>query len=257
MTKKSKAKAPKAGSGTQREMPFFRPFADVPLPKREPAPNPSPSAAPRRPATARQPAPRKSLQEDDALTFERFMSGVTPLDPGARRIPASSDDPGPGKAAQHQALVAQQQEADQEARARLHALVEEGSRFEVTDDGRRIEGRRFGVDGGQVRRMRLGELPIDATLDLHGMRVDEARAAVEAFVRDRRVKSDHVVTIVHGRGRNSPGGVPVLRGEVAAWLSEGRASTHVAAFATAPDPLGGEGAICVLLAGHRDGPRRV
>jgi DNA-nicking Smr family endonuclease len=136
-------------------------------------------------------------------------------------------------------------------------LVEEGSSFEVVDDGRRIEGRRRGVDGGLVRRLRLGELPIDATLDLHGLRIADAREAVEVFVRDRRVKSDRVLLIVHGRGRNSPGGVGVLRGEVAAWLSEGKASTHVCAFVTAPEEYGGEGALCVLLANHSDRPSRV
>jgi len=264
MSKKTKAKGAggkqQGSSGAQKEQPFFRPFADVPLPKREPPSNPAPDAGrvARRPAAPpRQPSGRKAAPEDDALTFERFMSGVTPLQPRARRIPTSSHDPGPSKASQHQAMLQQQRESEQEARARLHALVEEGSRFEVNDDGRRIEGRRFGVDGGMVRRMKHGELPNDATLDLHGMRLDEARQAVESFVRDRRVKSDRVVTIVHGRGRNSPGGIPVLRGEVAAWLSEGKASTHVAAFATAPETLGGEGALCVLLAGHRDEPRRV
>jgi DNA-nicking Smr family endonuclease len=39
----------------------------------------------------------------------------------------------------------------------------------------------------------------------------------------------------------------VLRGEIAAWLSQGGSSEHVDAFATASKPDGGEGAVYVLL----------
>lgn len=233
------------------EGPFFRPFADLSeqvnrnksaeVPK-QPAASPP---KPKRPAKVQPPAE----DPDDLFTFERLMCGVEPLDTeGARRVPKSQAEAESGLAKYARTAGAQQEVAEQEALDRLHALVEEGSRFEVQDDGRRIEGRRRGIDGGLVRRMRHGEVPVDATLDLHGMRADQARQAVEAFVRDRRAKGDRVVLVVHGRGRNAPGQQPVLRGEVAAWLSEGAASKHVSAFLTATAEQGGEGAMSVLLA---------
>jgi DNA-nicking Smr family endonuclease len=40
----------------------------------------------------------------------------------------------------------------------------------------------------------------------------------------------------------------VLRGEIAAWLSQGPAARHVAAFASPPNELGGSGAVLLLLA---------
>jgi DNA-nicking Smr family endonuclease len=52
---------------------------------------------------------------------------------------------------------------------------------------------------------------------------------------------------VTGKGEHSPRGQPVLRGEIAAWLSQGAASEHVAAFSTAVRDDGGEGAVYVLL----------
>jgi DNA-nicking Smr family endonuclease len=55
------------------------------------------------------------------------------------------------------------------------------------------------------------------------------------------------VLVIHGKGRNSAGGVAVLRGEVSAWLSQGASSAHVAAFTTARREDGGEGAMYVLL----------
>ena len=53
--------------------------------------------------------------------------------------------------------------------------------------------------------------------------------------------------MIHGKGTHSPHGVGVLRGEIAAWLSQGPSSEHVAAFATASEAEGGEGAVYVLL----------
>jgi len=52
---------------------------------------------------------------------------------------------------------------------------------------------------------------------------------------------------VHGKGDHSPRGHGVLRLEIAGWLAEGAASEHVAAFATATNDDGGEGAVYVLL----------
>jgi DNA-nicking Smr family endonuclease len=55
------------------------------------------------------------------------------------------------------------------------------------------------------------------------------------------------VLVVHGKGQHSPRGMGVLRGEIAAWLSQGASSEHVAAFATSSVADGGEGAVYVLL----------
>jgi DNA-nicking Smr family endonuclease len=68
------------------------------------------------------------------------------------------------------------------------------------------------------------------------------------FVKKRASDGDRVVIVVHGKGEHSPRGQSVLRGEIAAWLSQGRAARHVAAFATAPEDHGGTGAVLVLLA---------
>jgi DNA-nicking Smr family endonuclease len=53
--------------------------------------------------------------------------------------------------------------------------------------------------------------------------------------------------IIHGRGSHSPGGLGVLRGEIAAWLSQGPASACVDAFCTAIRDDGGAGALYILL----------
>jgi DNA-nicking Smr family endonuclease len=61
-----------------------------------------------------------------------------------------------------------------------------------------------------------------------------------------RTRGERCVLVIHGKGENRPG-AGVLRGEIAAWLSQGRAREHVAAFVTANAEDGGEGALYVAL----------
>ena len=61
-----------------------------------------------------------------------------------------------------------------------------------------------------------------------------------------RTRGERCVLVIHGKGHHSAGS-GVLRGEISAWLSQGRAREHVAAFATAHDEDGGEGAVYVAL----------
>jgi DNA-nicking Smr family endonuclease len=181
-----------------------------------------------------------------------MMSGVTPLDRKAARIPRSQHALAPTTTAelaarrQADARTAAQIEAD-EVHAHLRALVEGGVRFEVEDDGRHVEGRRVDLPAETLRRLRRGIVPIDARIDLHGMHAGDARDAMDRFLRDKRARGDKCVLVVHGKGEHSPRGQAVLRGEIAAWLSQGTASEHVAAFATALAEDGGEGAVYVLL----------
>jgi len=186
--------------------------------------------------------------EEDRLAFHRLMSGVVPLDAKQGRVARSqvprSTELAPTRAKDVQSVAKSEAE---EVHAHLRALVEGKERFEVEDYGRRVEGRRVDLPIDLLRKLRRGLFPIDARTDLHGLGAGEARAAVESFLRDKRVAGERCVLIVHGKGDHSPRGQPVLRGEIAAWLSQGPASEHVAAFATAATEDGGEGAVYVLL----------
>ena len=92
-----------------------------------------------------------------------------------------------------------------------------------------------------------GNLPVDGRLDLHGMGAREAKGQLELFLRTMRSRGERCVLVIHGKGSHSPQGLGVLRGEIAAWLSQGASSVHVAAFATAAESDGGGGAVYVLL----------
>jgi DNA-nicking Smr family endonuclease len=182
----------------------------------------------------------------DPHTFAVYMAGVRAL-PGdrAHRIPAgASKIERAGKEGERTST----DDGDADAHARMRSLISEGLRFETMDDGERLEGRRLDVDPRELRRLRRGQYSIDGRIDLHGLGADEARHAVELFVKKRSHEGDRVVLVVHGKGSHSPRGHAVLRGEIAAWLSQGRSARHIAAFTTAPDEHGGTGAVLVLLA---------
>ena len=111
-----------------------------------------------------------------------------------------------------------------------------------TDDS--LSFRRPQIGPEIVRKLRRGVWAIQAQLDLHGMRRDEAREQLNAFL---RASGDHglrCVRVVHGKGNGSPGREPVLKSKVRAWLVQNR---QVIAFAQARAADGGHGALMVLL----------
>lgn len=195
-------------------------------------------------APERRAAPPSS-SADDELSFHRMMSGVEPLDGKRARVPVTSE---PNEAPRFRAtdLREKARAEAEEALDRLHHLVDDVARFEVSDDGAHVEGRRVDASPALVRNLRRGMLPIDAKLDLHGLTAEDARARLLEFLKTTRARGERCVLVIHGKGERTPG-AGVLRGEIAAWLSQGRAREHVAAFATAQPRDGGEGAVYVAL----------
>jgi DNA-nicking Smr family endonuclease len=211
--------------------------------KGKPLPPARPATAPRRP----EPARTSTSDLDDEMSFHRMMSGVTPLATTAKtRVPVTTEvRPGAQRLKASEARAKAASEAEQ-ALAHLHSIVDDAARFEVSDDGKRVEGRRVDVSPDLVRSLRRGMLPVDARLDLHGLTSPEAQEKVAAFLRDMRARNERCVLLIHGKGERVAG-AGVLRGEISAWLSQGKAREHVAAFATAHADDGGEGAVYVAL----------
>ncbi len=193
-------------------------------------------------------APVDAREEEES--FHRMMNGVVPLgDAKATRLPKSTDPElakGRIKPTPEVLAARAKTEAD-DVHEHLRRLVDGAIRFEVTDDGKRVEGRRVDLPPQVLRQLRRGAIAVDAKLDLHGKRAAEASEELTAFLRDKRTRGERCVLVIHGKGEHSPDGRAILRGEIAAWLSQGRASEHVGAFATALDEDGGEGAVYVLL----------
>jgi DNA-nicking Smr family endonuclease len=208
-------------------------------------PTPGKKAAP--PIPTARPIPVRDPVEDEALLFHRLFAGVQPLDRSRARLPRQSVERSP-RAEQLAREAGEAARLDASAvHDHLRVLVEGRTRFEVEDDGNRVEGRRVDLPMDTLRRLRRGALPVDARLDLHGMSVQQARVQLELFLRTTRSRGERCVLVIHGKGDHSPRGTGALRGEISAWLSQSASSEHVAAFATARAADGGEGAVYVLL----------
>jgi len=106
-----------------------------------------------------------------------------------------------------------------------------------------LEYRKSGVQHGVYKQLRMGRYDIDARLDLHRMRVEEARRAVFQFVRDCMQHDIRCALITHGKGegRKQPA---VLKSHLAHWLPQ---ITEVLAFHSAQKQHGGSGACYLLL----------
>ncbi|MBM3389100.1 MAG: DNA mismatch repair protein MutS [Betaproteobacteria bacterium] len=140
--------------------------------------------------------------------------------------------------------VPRQRELDE--RAALEEALSDEMDVETlleTDEGLSFRRRHIGQD--VVRRLRRGQWAIQAQVDLHGLRRDEAREALQSFLRLSRRLGHRCVRVVHGKGLGSPGKSPVLKSRVRAWLVQSRA---VLAFVQARASQGGHGAVIVLLA---------
>ena len=101
-----------------------------------------------------------------------------------------------------------------------------------------------GVDRREVKKLKRGDYPPAARYDLHGRTADAAAASVKQLLDASRRNGHRCISIVHGRGLRSPGGVAVLKARVRLLL---RAHPAVLAFADAPRSDGGSGAVYVLL----------
>ena len=112
------------------------------------------------------------------------------------------------------------------------------------ENGDLITFKRTGLPTDVLRRLRRGQWVVQASLDLHGLTTDGARAELGRFLAVARHSGVRCVRIVHGKGTRSPNNVAVIRNKVRLSLSR---RDEVLAFCDAVPADGGAGAVIVLL----------
>ncbi len=170
--------------------------------------------------------------------FSRAVGRVIALAPQHR----------PGHKASLQRLlpapVAEQRQRDEQSVMR-EALSDEFDVETLLHTDETLSFRRPGMGLDVVRKLRRGNWSIQRQLDLHGLRREDARDALGAFIREANKAGLRCVRVVHGKGLGSPGQAPVLKGRVQSWLIQ---KQEVLAFVQARPAEGGAGALVVLLA---------
>ena len=105
-----------------------------------------------------------------------------------------------------------------------------------------------GAQKSVLKKLRGGKLGVDATLDLHGLTVEQAREQLIAFMLECKQLGYRHVLIVHGKGYRSHNKA-VIKPMVNHWLQQ---ADDVLAFCSAQPKDGGTGAVYVLLRKTRD-----
>jgi len=179
--------------------------------------------------------PKKTLLTDEDLQL--FLDAVGEVEP----VGGAEQDIRPSPPKPRKPRILQ----DNEDFARC--LLSDGLLDETDIEyGETLTYLRPGIQQSVLRKLRRGQYSIGGSLDLHGMTVDEARAAISVFLAEQRLGPRRCVRIVHGKGNRSAHRGPVLKRMVNRWLPQ---RDDVLAFCSALPHDGGTGAVYVLLKG--------
>ncbi len=171
-------------------------------------------------------------EDDDRAAFQRAMQGVVPLKPSQRAQPA-------GRTVRRRRRGAPPAHIDGSVVGPGH-----GADLYEVQPNEELAYRRAGVSEMVLRRLRRGQQPVEAEIDLHGMVVAEAAPRLDAFIRESHAAGLRCVRVIHGKGLRSGTRGPVIKNTVNALL---RRSPAVMAFVSARPLAGGTGATLVLL----------
>jgi DNA-nicking Smr family endonuclease len=117
-------------------------------------------------------------------------------------------------------------------------------------------GETAGLDWRTARRLKRGALPVEARLDLHGLTVAEAEAAVSRFIVASSSAGRRCLLLVTGKGEGTSEFAGERRGrirrEAPHWLAGPRLRPLILAVMPAAPSHGGSGALYVLLKRRAD-----
>jgi DNA-nicking Smr family endonuclease len=178
-------------------------------------------------------------EDADRAAFEEAMEGVRVLEqdrwvpePIWRKLASISD-------------------REREVLRCLDELVAGTAPLDIEQSDALLRGQVPGLDVRVVKQLARGEFTVQADFDLHGVDAATERQLIERFLLDAHARQLRCVKIVHGKGRRSPDGIPVLKAQLPRWLARGPARLAVLAYASAPPHDGGSGATYVLLRRQR------
>ena len=175
------------------------------------------------------------LSDEDKQLFRQAVADASPLE--QKRIP-------PHRAGLPARPIMRE---DDEARV-LDDMLSDALDPAELETGEELFYCRPGLQHNVLRKLRRGLYSVEAELDLHGLRVGEARQALSEFLKLALGSGIKTVRIIHGKGNGSFNKQPILKGKVNHWL---RQRIEVLAFCSARPVDGGTGAIYVLLKNTR------
>jgi DNA-nicking Smr family endonuclease len=196
------------------------------------------------------------LTESDRSLWAQVAQTARPLNPASHRTtaeaPASTTHDGPRAA--EPPLRAELKMAQRPLKPL--GRPEPALRWQMGENERpaRPKPGTPGIDARTARRMARGQRVPEARLDLHGMTIDRAHAALSRFIADSAHAGLRCVLVVTGKGRSEDGrqrGDGVLRRETPRWLGVAPLSGLIVGVFEAHQRHGGAGALYVCLKKRR------
>ncbi|MFD2641164.1 Smr/MutS family protein [Pseudomonas japonica] len=175
------------------------------------------------------------MQDDDFSLFKSEMRGVKP-------IKHDRADTGKAKADRKQLASLRQN-----ATVRTDETVVDGLSDQfVIDVGPEddLHWARDGVQESQMRKLKLGQIGFEGSLDLHGMTVEKARETLWDFLAEATRFEVRCVRVTHGKAVRLDGKRPMIKSHVNTWL---RQHPQVLGFTSCQARHGGTGAVYVML----------
>lgn len=175
------------------------------------------------------------MQDDDFSLFQAQLRGVKPI---------KVDQADTGKAKLDRAQLAKLR---QNASVREHSTKVDGLSDQfVIDVGPEdpLHWAANGMQEGQMRKLKLGQIAFDGSLDLHGMSVEKARDTLWEFLAEACKLEVRCVRITHGKAVRMDGRKPMIKSHVNTWL---RQHPQVLGFTSCQPKHGGTGAVYVIL----------
>jgi len=197
------------------------------------------------------PGQRSGLKDEDRALWQHVTRDAKPL---AKR------EPPPARAAGREASPAEAAPKTKQAAKPARALPRPRPAAPVKRVEPALEhGRAAGLDRRSAGRLKRGQLPVEARLDLHGYTQDQAHGELDRFLAESQTRGLRCVLVITGKGTTTgaatgaaTGAGGVLRTQVPRWLNEPANRSRVLAFDYA-HKHGGLGALYVMIRRKKGG----
>lgn len=175
------------------------------------------------------------MQDDDFSLFAKEVRGV-------KRISVDQADTGKPKSDRQQVNLRRQNASVKVEAVRVDGLSDQF----VIDVGAEDElyWARDGVQEGQMRKLKAGQIGFEGSLDLHGMNIEKARELLWDFLAEATGLEVRCVRVTHGKAARTDGRKPLLKSHVNTWL---RQHPQVLGFSSCLPRHGGTGSLYVML----------
>jgi DNA-nicking Smr family endonuclease len=180
------------------------------------------------------------MTDDDDIDFQKAMHGVRPLNQDKHEPHQKKPR---HKKKSREDLVMQSRPVAYEYD---FGLVNQDDWVGPED---KIVFKRSGVQSKVIDKLRRGQYPCEARIDLHHFTAGEAMAMVDQFIDQCIIEDIRCVLMIHGKGYMSRSDKPILKNILIEHL---RQNPYVLAYHFARPRDGGTGALYVLLkASHK------